>query len=556
MVLLVFFLGSRLWQLESDLPPYSMIQYQPIDEAYYTIGGLNLYKKGVYDYRMFSGQIRSDVLHLGAFFANLSCFITLKIFGNNYFGLRMMPVLLSGLIFWLLAMVLTGFQADHQTLKKDQDGQLALFVLFLVLPFFDFSFLLSGRVFEPTVFRMAAFWIVFYFAFRFLKTGWATGLLFGLLSGSAVFWVYPTNAFILLGGFVILLHQKNIKGLAGYLLGIGGAFLIFVLLYGILMKSTLSHDAAYNFFTYSNRVSSGPAAIIEYVKNIWYIFYGNFFRFNTPWLILAMFSIPVYVIFVIRHHQTLDHRDRTTFCYAAAFLLQTVFINDYPRRKMIFLLPLLLIIAYRVFDLIRREKIKFPRMAVFIFPAGLAVLSAAVYVFKIRLNIVPHLPAFNFSGLENAMNLMSVILAALTLWLYLRGKKIIAPALLAGVVIVTQSYYALRYLYHRPTYTYREVCREIGRIAGSGKKAIGGLSQAFQLYNDLDTSFNHYAYFARNHSQAAYTRLLNNAMARKRFDYMIVYADDPRFKKRMKTVKVFDYFQGVTDRKIKLWQVK
>ena len=131
--------------------------------------------------------------------------LNLKIFGNNYYGLRMASVLSGAMILFVVYLILKEY------FKNEKKG-IFFILLALLYMIFDFSFLLSNKVAEPTIFRLLAF--------------------------GSVCYVYTTNFFIIpaVGIYVLLMlisedYKKAIFSFIFYILGLMIAGLVFFLFF-------------------------------------------------------------------------------------------------------------------------------------------------------------------------------------------------------------------------------------------------------------------------------------------------------------------------------------
>jgi len=316
--------------------------YQPIDEFYYSLGAFNLYHHGEYDFQQFSFIYENK--YITNYFTELMVFISLKIFGNNYYGLRMASVFAGFVIVLLLFSILYSYQKNLQ-----RDYPKYIFILLLMYIIIDFSFLLSNRILEPTIFRILAFMLVFFISIKITTTKMtlSKSFLLGILAFSSMGYVYITNFFIIPAlGFYILVSsywdksEKIFLHIFYYCLGVFFAFTIFLLLYFILFDGNYIKDFIDIYFLFSNRIHQ---PILENIMNI---FHANMFKFNSALLFLFISSIPYFIYTVI------IKRNNITLLLASFFLLfffQTVFINDYCHRKLIFIFPFVLSILMIVY---------------------------------------------------------------------------------------------------------------------------------------------------------------------------------------------------------------
>ena len=128
----ILYFITRILFLESDLPPWNISYYQSIDELYYTIGAFNLYHYGDYDVKLI--DYISEPKYVVNYFMEIFVAISLKIFGNNYFGLRMASVLSGAIILLFIYLTL------KESFQDNKNNRIVAILILLYL-IFDFSFL-------------------------------------------------------------------------------------------------------------------------------------------------------------------------------------------------------------------------------------------------------------------------------------------------------------------------------------------------------------------------------------------------------------------------------
>ena len=131
------FLFTRIFLLDSDPPSWNISQYQPIDELYYSPPAFSLYHYGDWNYQIFT-DIKTDFPIITNILGNVMTYFSLKLFGNNYFGLRMASVFASTIIIILLFLSLKNYDSD--SLKSSHSPNRVLVAYGALYFLLDFSF--------------------------------------------------------------------------------------------------------------------------------------------------------------------------------------------------------------------------------------------------------------------------------------------------------------------------------------------------------------------------------------------------------------------------------
>jgi hypothetical protein len=189
------FLASRAIFLDRDLPSWGVAQLQPLDEFVYTISAFDLYRYGSTAHRVVD-FVPSDALPT-SLLENVMTAITLALFGNNYYGLRVASVIAGAGVFVTLYVLLRRHASPAGT--SPQRGLAgALPLLFLGYLVADFGFDMAARVAEPSIFQMLAMVLVLLAASsradRQPSAAWAFAL--GAIATAAWLFVYTFNSFV------------------------------------------------------------------------------------------------------------------------------------------------------------------------------------------------------------------------------------------------------------------------------------------------------------------------------------------------------------------------
>lgn len=461
----ILYFITRILFLESDLPPWNISYYQSIDELYYTIGAFNLYHYGDYDIKLI--DYISEPKYVVNYFMEIFVAMSLKIFGNNYFGLRMASVLSGAIILLFIYLILKESFQDN----KNNRIVAILILLYLIL---DFSFLISNRVAEPTIFRLSICMVVYYLVLRISKNGisYIKSFIFGLMAFLSVFLVYTTNFFIIptIGLFIILSllfsdYKKILFNILFYILGLITAGIIFLVFYWYAFNNNFIID----FITLHSVVTD---RISNVFLNIFSIFNTNIFRFNTSLLLISLVSLPLFVFI------TFYKKDKSTFLLFSTilmFFLQTVFINDYPQRKLFFILPFILIMIYIVYD---NRKVLFEKL---LFNKKIDILLKIYILISFLICIY-----FTHKSLDDLiiLNYFVLVVVFVNILIFISNIKYVSKYIIWMVVIlffITNIILDYKYVFSNPEYKYKNSMIEASQIIDNSYTV--GWSHAMRLYN-------------------------------------------------------------------------
>lgn len=433
--LLALYLLTRILYLDSDIPFWSISHYSPIDEFYYTATSFDIVE-GIHSP---NGLLLSPQGSAYNLFQQTITAFSLFIIGDNYYGLRL-PAVLAGMI-----VIISFFWIVLQRL-----GLLSA-VAFSVLLISEFSFSLATRISEPTIFRMAAAALLLThfisnpeikIAHKYFITGFLTGL--------SCYFVYPTNAFLLLLGLVyisISCKTKITKSISYYILGLISCLALYIIV--------IHYSLEYNFqdlintkSIFSSRVSDGSdirTLIEQATTKLLDLQVAKFFLIYPYSITIFTASLLIIVISFFFSPNGKKNIDYLIIGFLLCFIIQTAFINDYPQRKLVAALPALLYVCVLAAHLITNFfhiKIQKPAKAI-IFLLYLYALAT---------------PTFN-------------------------------------------------YIYSTPTYYYKEAMKRLTTL--EDERIIGEWAFGFRLYNNYRPYLNKYTIFYNDKER--YYRLLNEA---------------------------------------------
>lgn len=567
-MLFFIFLLFRIINLEFDLPEWDVMHYQSIDENYYCIGGYNLYKFGEYSPDPIDHDlIRKDISSVKTIFINLIVYFSLLIFGNNYYGIRMASVFASLVSFILFLILLykilyDDFSNKSLIIKKNKTKNY-IYIIFSFIFLFDFNFIMASRILEPTIFRIAGMVFIMFLLVIYDTLVRKKQILLGIVTSGVVFFIYPTNLFILLAVFMYIIvysgfnnNQKKIKIIVFLLRYLFGIFLTFLFLYflqEILIKISIFQDLGYSVSTYSKNISFFTKSI----HNVINIFKANFFRFNplTIFMFISIFPLVLYSIIKNLVIQKIDFYKRKNIIivllFLISFLLQTLFINDYPRRKLIIMLPLLLLIcAYYINNLKEINNIinkTFLQIYTIISVIGTMILFCLFNDFTYN-------QKFLF-----IIGILTIICFAILLFfkIFKNSNSFFIQKVLLFFTLFLFVFFQSILIYNHifcATYTSKKIRKEIGSIVGND--VLGGSwSIGFRLYHDAKTVLNPYKYYDNRDLE---TKLLKHAFKNNQINYIISYDNflKDEILEDLVLIRKFDYYNDAAGKIIVIYKNK
>ena len=333
------FVATRLVYLDSNPPPWPLTQYQPIDEFFYALIGFNLFHFGSIVHQVVPSLPDDSMpVHI---FQGIVTALTLNIFGNNYYGLRMAPLLISFGGFLCIAAVLKGLLRD----RVGPDGWVPLFFATLALAVFEFSFLMTGRIADPQTFSVAAVCFVLYLVWRIDRArGRSADLLIAALGFAAAFsftFIYLYNVFIFAGLLAALMvwsvRGRDVRRCAGATAWFIGGAVAALLLHEFVLRAVWGIGTTDLMLQVSKSLMAGRSPVNPSFEPTALFFSTNIFRIAPLLLCTFLLAMPVVISVAWREWRFLDLA--VLFLIFARFA-EAQFQTDYHLRKLVVLFPL------------------------------------------------------------------------------------------------------------------------------------------------------------------------------------------------------------------------
>ena len=360
--LIVACLGARFLFLESDPPAWGVSFYQPADEGPYAYLAINYKTYGALDpsTEITDGHAtwvsENFIMNI---VGNLCNIVGFKVFGNNYYGLRVPYVIISFINYILVAVLLNKLRKRYRPDDNQAVDWMLLLLLWLAV---DFSMLLSSRYVEPSAVRMTLTLIIAKVYVSMPESEKLRYFITGFLITFSCFLVYITNIFLYLAIGIVLLYIAYKKGFKAFMRStiwfVAGCAVCFVLaeLYYVAVWDTEAlRNALESVLSFSeDSMATGDTAsdpsIAERIGglavSILRVFSANSLAYNIPALFAMIVTGPA-LFRMINRRKDLELMFLTLI--PVAFAVQSFLAYDTVSRKMVIVFPVMICTLYAIY---------------------------------------------------------------------------------------------------------------------------------------------------------------------------------------------------------------
>jgi hypothetical protein len=525
--IIAVFLATRLPVLDADVPEWALSQYSPIDEFGYTIPAFNLYHYGTWVHQATPfTSIEGWPMNAAQ---NVVAAATMRLVGYDFWGFRASSVLFGLLSFLALLAIVKregedAVRLDRASTRLAQAVTLAAGVLLLA----DFSSLISARIVEPTVTRLAAasviVWLVGRGTFLGSRQGLGRSVIFGAAVTASVLFVYVYNAFLVPAAFVALIWwavQHGGRRVVGrHALAFVGGCLVIAIVYFGLVYVTYSYTPVDWYRAWIGSFSASNRFTGISIDKALSILDANVFRLDPAFLVVCLASLPLFAWTLARRPTALAV---LVGAGLAIFVAQSAYIADYPHRKflmiMLFTVPIVTSAIlgwsdFRTWVLTDRRRL--------IATAAWFVGAIFVTAQTTPLGRIPSSEALlgrivivaGVVGITAIVGLVSCLLTSR------RTLALIATGALGIAILAPLLYADARFVYRHPTFTYRDATIAVGGTI-DGQVTAGSLSTAMQLNNTSRSVVSPYFYQSSLADyEAAVVRVFRSGLATSLFSYV------------------------------------
>lgn len=514
---------TRLLFLDADLPPWGIINYQPVDEGAYSMMALNLYNYGDITPEIFSGDIeyitsphiRTNVI------GNALIYISLKLFGDNYWGLRVSSVFCGIIIFLLFFLVINTLLSQYKIKDKIRHCVILICLLYFTL---DFNFVMACRVVETSIYRLLFIMLII---FLFVKNNKNIFLKFAFLTivtTLSVFGVYITNIFVYLTIFIALIGygvkfgtRVFRKGLTGMICG-GIIGIIPLEIYYIKIWNTTAFENMFDTIgSFSSQTGyTSSFSLRALFRTSAHFLASNVNLYNIAILALIILSIPFLLYLIVKKK---DLNVLFLIALIGSLYLQTLFSEDYIVRKYIILYPtyfvlLCIVIAHKttiqklIYEMISHNHAWRNKFLIGIYTTLTMIIC--IFIIWFRFCRISDGTINDFSKRDivtlSIIEIVSLIFAVIVFYSFIKNNKktIVYFAVSFICALSAHLYLGLNYIYMDPTYTEKQCMIDIGKTVGDGYVIGSFFPIGYTLYNDIKpviTSEDQIASSMENHNE-------------------------------------------------------
>lgn len=497
-VILILFFFFRIIGLDRDIPCYGLGFYQAKDEGQYSQMALNYYNNGSL-YNAKGIEVTTSTMFRSNILGNILQFLSLLLFGDNYYAFRLPYFLFSFLIIVFCTKTIKLYSKQNSVSNSFCKKYILLMLLFFDI---DFPYLLMSRVVENSCLRALFLSVVVYLWLRLKNKNKLRCFIIGMLSILGILCLYFSNITLLITLFALALYKTiyTIKNKIFYkelkdfylfsFLGIVFGNIIAELYYLLIWKE----EAWYNFykaiFNFSDRIvtvssSSSSGVLFKYLK---IIFKGtmtftssNIFFYSTFLGVLLLFSLFINISSLKKYNEDIFF----VVTIQIIFIMQAVATNDYAERKAITILPVILlsgfIACYKCFDSKVHNNIDK------VLSAYIICLFAFMFYSMFWKRISENYFA-DFESNDIVFWIICVIAEMFILYsmILFRNETKISHwiAIVVFISILKNGYFDVKYVYKYDLYTEKNAMIGIGKIADN-QFVAGPYTYGYTLYNNI-----------------------------------------------------------------------
>ncbi len=393
----------RILNLDADSPNYGIGYYQQIDEGPYSYLALHQMNYGcinpdieIEDINQYtSPHLRTNII------GNLFSIITFKLFGDNYYGMRMSSIFCMLINYILIFYILMKLCSKYS--KNVEKDRIIMLVLFFILTL-DFTFSLASRIVETSIYRMM-FVLLGIVIFLSVKDSWKRYILLGFVSVFSVFGIYITNLFFVLACIGILFFEsifgdrkKQLRKWGGYAIGGGGALVLCECYMQLFWHTGIISNCLQiisNFSNVEGYVDTGASGRIYYLAN----FFSNSFHLYNPFLLF--FSACIFPMLV---HICIKRKDQNIIFLVLIyifFFIQTMVSEDFIIRKYIIVVPIQIFLLYIIGINMKyyiKELQKSTIIFYFTYITACAIFTLSIFLYRFKL--MPDSSTLDFTSID------------------------------------------------------------------------------------------------------------------------------------------------------------
>jgi len=522
--------------LDADAKSHSLVTGIPGDEIYYNELAINIYNDGLIN--LISGLCDNVALANAKNFLlpNIITGISFKIFGLNFYGLRI-PYVIMGLISLLLLFYCTKYCfGDNRLLKY------GIPIIFL----FDFSILLISR-YALTVIPCMLAAIIYLSGYIYLKNHRKVQIFFlGIWPILTFCLIYNYMAFMIAAGLTFLILttaftkldiREKLQNFSCYICGVIAGFAVCEISSLAIFNKHLSSLLLDVFYAHHGKIIIGPTLselIIKYAYGAMSYILSNPFKYNYFILLFMLYFVFLYAYLIFRGLKRKKYDEGIILQPTEWFIilmvgfhwLQNIFLPNLTMTKATITLPFVLLFTgcgITRWEDVKKSLTDEQKRIVLLIAIAISLVSLiGLVTLHLRVATLPNLWLELFT-------ISCAVIAVMSIYYLLFSKTKILLAVIFAITVIFSMIFAGIFVYSDNTYTDRYICEDIYSVIGDAP-VIGGHSKGFYLYdganlNVLVQEYDHYRGVG--------------------YDWDYVYQNIYNYTKEYENIYFFGYVEGV-----------
>lgn len=500
----------RFVYLDQDVPSYYIGGINQEDEVYYTLLGLTHYN--IDEDKTVDGYTEVYSTPYIIAMAPLT-YLSIHLFGLNYWALRLPVVLLSILTIIILIRCLNLLQVNKKVLYF-----LGTYLLF------DFYFFLFSRFQTPQIYSITGISIILFAYIKCQNKPKLLYLLLGCLSVALFTFVYIYNTFIFAGLglylLIISIKQKEFKPILLFAVGSTLSIIIYQLILYFFWNIRLT-DILAQLTEINGGVQKkiGLLNLLIGLKNaVFQIINTNFFRYNLAFLYIFLIILFITTIQIFKK---LDKLNTLLISIILMLVLQSIFIQSYPFKKHIVLIPIcILFIGYNFETTIKHFTSNNKKIQLIVFSC-IAILFC-LHNFRVNKSSI-YWSSLAYGYMENTTTgfdiLNILVLALVVLYFFIQISKKLPLLQFEKVFlllfIIPSLFLISKYTLIEKKYSVSKTLKKF-RNEIEGKNVVGDYAHAYEYYTHSVPILNPYDFKDDN-----YNKVVDSLLTIKKGNYLI-----------------------------------
>jgi hypothetical protein len=283
--------------------------------------------------------------------------------------------------------------------------------------------------------------------------------------------------------------------------------------------------------------ASSTPFVVKLIMNMLATLTSNIFRLNPVVLLLFLLSIPVYLHYTWKSRRCLD---LLILCIWITFSAQSLLLNNFGIRKMLFMLPFVVFSVFRAGAHVASFKTALSECRLWQKGVFLVYVSVAVSLTFLCLGVnslISLMPNYD-TRLSPALSLWNLIALMTFLAILIRTwKKNLTktgPVFICFLAVITVSNAMLQWEHNlTPEFKRRDTLISLSEKM-DGHYVAGGESIAMRLYSNATYFMNPFRYLKQDTDTATmhndeYGQIVQKLIADKKLDYAFARINESRF---------------------------